>query len=218
MKRLTQIVLVAVLLLAMMSLATAQQAPQPVVRLGNFIEVGNDVFMHIIAATDIRYQAVENRDFEANVRDRTNSRSPGSTAAMRSDSDAAYFQNRIGAEFRYQKNLELYLLFQHEQFVDGNTIDDRSNSTNPGGTDVFGRAAGSENPGFHIERYWIDYKFAGTPLRMRVGADVWYLDPAGTVADDDPRIVGFGEFGDFDVQASAVMKQESQRLGLTNDN
>jgi hypothetical protein len=45
MKRLTQIVLVAVLLLAMMSIATAQRAPEPVVRIGNFFEVGNDVFI-----------------------------------------------------------------------------------------------------------------------------------------------------------------------------
>jgi hypothetical protein len=83
---------------------------------------------------------------------------------------------------------------------------------------VFGRAASTENPGFHVERYWIDYKFAGTPLRLRVGADLWCLDPAGTVADDDPRIALYGDFGNFDVMASAVAKLESQRLGLTNDN
>jgi len=29
---------------------------------------------------------------------------------------------------------------------------------------VFGRPAVTENPGFHTERYWIDYKFPGTPL------------------------------------------------------
>ena len=77
---------------------------------------------------------------------------------------------RLGVEARYQKNLTLYLLFEHQQIFDGNLIDDRSNSTNPGGTDVFGRAARTENPGFHIERYWIDYKFAGhatAPARGR---------------------------------------------------
>jgi hypothetical protein len=217
-RRLTQVALVGVLVLAAASLATAQQAPQPVVRLGNFIEVGNDVFMHIIAATDIRYTTVENRDFEGNVRDRTNSRAPGSTAAMRTDSDAATFQNRIGAEFRYQKNLEMYLLFQHEQFVDGNTIDDRSNSTTPGGTDVFGRAPATENPGFHTERYWIRYKFPGTPLKLHVGADLWNVDQAGIVGDDDPRIALFADFGNFDAMAAAVIQYESQRLGLENDN
>ena len=56
MKRLTQLVVVGVLLLGMVSLAAAQQTLQPVVRLGNFIEVGNDLFMHIIATADIRYK------------------------------------------------------------------------------------------------------------------------------------------------------------------
>src|SRR5712691_11700502 len=218
MQRVTQLGLVGVLVLAVASIAAAQQEPQPVVRVGNFFEVGNDVFMHLIAATEMHYNTVENRDFEKHVRDRVNSRFPDDTAAQLSDSDAAWFQNRLGVEFRYQKNLEMYLLFEHRQFVDGNLIDDRSNSTNPGGTDVFGRAAGSENPGFHTERYWIDYKFAGTPLRMRVGADLWSQDQAGLVGDDDPRFAIFGNFGDIDVMAAAVYQFESQRLGLENDN
>ena len=56
MKRLTQVALLGVLVLGMVSLATAQQTVQPVVRLGNFLEVGNDVFMHIIGSADIRYK------------------------------------------------------------------------------------------------------------------------------------------------------------------
>src|SRR5215475_8954778 len=218
MKRLTQIALVGIFLLAVVSIAGAQEALQPVYRLGNFLEVGNDVFMHFIATVDARYVTVQNRDFEQNVRDRTNSRFPDDTAAQSTDADAAYFQNRIGVEARYQKNLELYLLFEHRQFVDGNLIDDRSNSTNPGGTDVFGRPPATENPGFHTERYWIDYKFEGTPFRMRVGADLWNVDQAGLYGDDDPRFAVFGEFGNFDVMAAAVIQYESQRLGLTNDN
>jgi len=218
MRRLTQVALVGVVILAVASVAAAQQALQPVYRLGNFLEVGNDVFMHIIATSDIRYTTVQNRDFEQDVRDRTNSRFPGDTASMRTDSDAAYFLNRLGAEFRYQKNLELYLLFQHEQFVDGNLIDDRSNSTNPGGTDTFGRAAGTENPGFHTERYYITYTFPGTPLKLRVGADLWNVDQAGIVGDDDPRFALFADFGNFDVMAAAVIQYESQRLGLEDDN
>ena len=75
-KRLTQVVLVGVIVLAVAALAAAQQTLQPVVRLGNYIEVGNDVFMHIIASADIRYRTVQNWDFENNVRDRTGSRSP----------------------------------------------------------------------------------------------------------------------------------------------
>ncbi len=206
MKRLTQIALMGVLVLAVASIATAQQAPQPVVRLGNFFEVGNDVFMHLIAATEMHYNTVENRDFEKHVRDRVNSRFPDDTAAQVTDSDAAWFQNRLGVEFRYQKNLEMYLLFQHRMFVDGNLIDDRSNSTNPGGTDVFGRAAGTENPGFKTERYWI------------VGADLWNVDQAGLYGDDDPRFALLGDFGDFDVKVQVVPQYESQRIGLENDN
>jgi hypothetical protein len=218
MRRLTQLVLIVVVVLGVATLAAAQQQPQPVVRLGNFIEVGNDVFMHIIGAADIRYKTVENYDFENRVRDRTSSRSPTSSSTMEGESDASYAELRLGAEFRYQKNLMLYLLFEHQQIFDGNLIDDRSNSNNPGGTDVFGRAPSTENPGFHIERYWIDYKFVGTPLRLRVGADLWNVDQAGIVGDDDPRFALFGEFGNFDVMAAAVIQFESQRLGLENDN
>src|SRR5439155_23590294 len=141
MKRLTQIAVVGVLLLAMMSIAFAQQAPQPVVRIGNFVEVGNDVFMHLIAATESRYLTMENRDFESRVRDRVSGRNPNNTVTQPSDFDGLYFQNRLGVEFRYQKNLEMYLLFEHRSIVDGNLIDDRQNNNNPGGTDVFGRAA-----------------------------------------------------------------------------
>jgi hypothetical protein len=218
MKRLTQIALVGIFLLAGVSIAGAQQALQPVYRLGNFLEVSNDLFMHVIATTDIRYITVQNRDFEQNVRDRVNDRNPNDTPSQVSDADAAWFLNRLGVEFRYQKNLTAYLLFEHRQFVDGNLIDDRANNSNPGGTDVFGREAETENPGFHTERYWIDYKFAGTPLRMRVGADLWNVDQAAIVGDDDPRFALFGEFGNFDVMAAAVVQYESQRIGLENDN
>src|SRR3989475_4369597 len=218
MRRLTQIALMGVLVLMVASLASAQQVPEPMVRLGNFIEVGNDVFMKIMASADIRYHTSENYDFDSKVRDRTNSRFPGDTVAMNAESDLMFAQLRLGVEAKYQKNLTLYLLFQHEQIMDGNTIDDRSNSTTPGGTSVFNGAAVSENPGFHTERYWIDYKFAGTPFRMRVGADLWQQDQAGLVGDDDPRFAIFGDFGDIDVMAAAVYQYESQRLGLENDN
>jgi hypothetical protein len=218
MRWLTQVALLGVVVLVGASLAAAQPVTQPVVRLGNFIEVGNDVFMHIIATADIRYQTVENRDFETRVRDRAHAREPGSAPTRESEGDIAQAELRFGAEFRYQKNLTVYLLFEHQQIFDGNLIDDRSNSTNPGGTDVFGRPAATENPGFHTERYWIDYKFPGTPLRMRVGADLWSVDQAGTVGDDDPRFALFGDFGAIDVMAAAVIQFESQRLGLENDN
>jgi hypothetical protein len=53
---------------------------------------------------------------------------------------------------------------------------------------------------------------------MRVGADLWTLDQAGLLGDDDPRFALFGDFGDIDVMAAAVIQNESQRIGLTNDN
>ena len=125
-------------MLAVASLATAQQVPQPMVRLGDFIEVGNDVFMHIMAAADIRYKTTENWDFEAKVRDRTCRPVPESIQrTQEGEGDLSYAELRLGVEARYQKNLTLYLLFEHQQIFDGNLIDDRSNSTNPGGTSVW---------------------------------------------------------------------------------
>src|SRR5215510_2479826 len=210
MRRLTQVALMGFVMLAMASFATAQQVPQPVVRLGDFIEVGNDVFMHIMATADIRYRTTENYDFDTKVRDRVNSRFPGDTVVQDAGGDETWAELRLGVEAKYQKNLTLYLLFEHQQIFDGNLIDDRSNSTNPGGTDVFGRAASTENPGFHTERYWIDYKFAGTPFRIRVGADLWQQDQAGLVGDDDPRLALFFESGDFGAMAAAVYQNSGQ--------
>jgi hypothetical protein len=87
MRRLIQGALVGVLLLVVVSLAAAQEASQPVVRFGNWIEVGNDVFMHLIAAADIRYKTGENLDFERRIRDQTASRSPTSTAQHDTEGD-----------------------------------------------------------------------------------------------------------------------------------
>src|SRR2546425_8877547 len=115
MRRLTQGALLGVLLLVLASIAAAQQVSQPVVRLGNFIEVGNDVFMHIIGSADIRYKTTENFDFEKRVRDRTNGRSPTDTASHEGEGDLSYAELRLGVEVHYQKNLQLYLLFEHQQ-------------------------------------------------------------------------------------------------------
>ena len=70
MKRWTQIALLGVVILAVASLAAAQGTlqvpsgtPQPTMRFGNFIEVGNDVLMHIIATTQFVYNTTTNFDF-----------------------------------------------------------------------------------------------------------------------------------------------------------
>src|SRR5262245_60558097 len=134
MKRVIQLVLVGVVVLAMASLAAAQARPpqpagaepQPVVRLGNFIEVANDVWMHILATADIRYSSVENRDFESRVRDRASSRNPESSSAQISESDQNWVLLRFGGDFRYQKSLFLHMEFEERKTLDGNTMDDRA--------------------------------------------------------------------------------------------
>src|SRR5256886_9449843 len=225
MKRLTQITLVCVLLLAVASLAAAQgtlQVPsgagQPAVRFGNFIEIGNDVLMHIIATNDFRYNTTTNWDFEHKVRDRVASRNPVSTIEQSGESDEFWILTRFGVDFRYQKSTEVQIVLEQRTNLDGNTTDDRFNNTNPGGTDVFGRGTSTENKGFFCVYCWLDYKFEGTPLRIRVGYDLWTLDQAGLIGDNDPRFAVFGDFGDLDIMAAAVVKFEAQRLGLTNDN
>src|SRR4030095_12164289 len=225
MRRLTQGVLVCALMLAVASLAAAQgtlQVPsgaaQPAVRFGNFIEIGNDVLMHIIATTDFRYNTTTNFDFDSQVRDRVGSRNPESSVEQGGESDLFWLLARFGVDFRYQKSTEVQLVLEQRTNLDGNTTDDRFNSTNPGGTDIFGRAASTENKGFYCVYCWLDYKFEGTPLRIRVGYDLWTVDQAGLIGDNETRFAVFGDFGDLDVMGAAVYQFESQRLGLTNDN
>ena len=218
MKRLTQLLLVGALLLGVVSLAAAQQTMQPVVRLGNFIEVGNDVFMHIIATADMRYNTGENVDFEKRIREQTTSRNPTSTAQHETEGDLFFAELRFGADFRYQKNLTFQLLFENQQVFDGNLIDDRANTSNPGGTDVFGRAASTENPGFRVERFWVRYNFPGTPVTLFVGAELKKVSQAGIFGNDDPGVGIEVALGDLELSAKAYIERESQRLGLQNDN
>jgi len=225
MKRWTQIALMGVVILAVASLAAAQgtfQVPSgaatPAIRFGNFIEIGNDVLMHIIATNDFRYNTTTNWEFERKVRDRVASRNPQSTIEQSGESDVFWMLSRFGADFRYQKSTEVQIVMEQRTNLDGNTTDDRMNSSNPGGTDIFGRAASTENKGFRCVYCWLDYKFEGTPLRLRVGFDLWNVDQAGLIGDNDPRIAFFGDFGNLDLMAAAVYQFESQRIGLTNDN
>jgi hypothetical protein len=191
---------------------------QPVLRLGNFIEVGNDLFMHIIATTDARYKVAQNHDFEKRIRDQGSSRSPTSTGQHETEGDLFYAEVRFGADFRYQKNLTFQVLFENQSVFDGNLIDDRANTSNPGGTDVFGRAASTENPGFRVERFWTRYKFPSTPVSLFVGAILDGESQTGILGNDDPRIAIEGEFGDLTLWAKALISRESQRIGLQNDN
>jgi hypothetical protein len=218
MKHIAQLTLMWVLLLMGASLAMAQQALQPVYRLGNFIEVGNDVWMHVMATMDARYKTIENSDFESRVRSQTLSRNPTESAQHEQEGDLFYAELRFGAEFKYRKNFHFYLLFENQSVFDGNLIDDRANTSNPGGTDVFGRAASTENPGFRVERFWTRYRFEGTPLTLFVGADLKSVSQAGIYGNDDPGVGVELTFGDLELSAKAYIERESQRLGLENDN
>jgi hypothetical protein len=126
--------------------------------------------------------------------------------------------SRFGADFRYQKSLSAQIQAEWRPNLDGNLTDDRDNCTNPGGTDVFGRAATTENNSALLKIAWLDYRFPGTPVRMRVGFDLVPWDQAGFIGDNDPRFSVYVDLGDFDLKAAAWRQFESQRLGLVNDN
>src|SRR5215831_16437939 len=226
MKRRAQIALLeVVVVLAVASWAAAQGTfqvptgtPTPSMRFGNFIEIGNDVLMHIIATNDLRFQTTNNFDFDGRVRDRVPSRSPSDTREQGGDADTFWILSRFGVDFRYQKNLETQLLLEQRTNLDTSGVKGRNNNSNPGGTSVFGTPASTENKGFDLRYGWLDYTFEGTPLRFRVGFDLWRVDQAGIVGDNAPRLALFGNFGDFEVTAAATLQYTSQRLGLKNDN
>src|SRR5262245_49581040 len=108
MKRITQLALGSFAVLMMTSLAAAQgQVPSQVIRLGDWVEVGNEVFMNIIATSDIRYQTTHNYDFEDKIQDRVRTRDNLSTIDHGGEGDFVWVENRIGVDMRYQKNLKL---------------------------------------------------------------------------------------------------------------
>jgi hypothetical protein len=212
----------------MASFAAAQGTPAQVIRLGDWVEIGNEVFMNIIATTDIRYQTTHNYDYEDKIQDRVRSRDPLATVDHGGEGDFVWVENRLGVDMRYQKNLKMQVMFEHQSVMDGNLIDNVRGTTGPA-TQTYAdgatlsTASQGENNSVNIERYWIDYTFPEPVgwLRMRVGADLWTTDQAGIVGDDDPRFAVFGTFGpkkEFEVEAAAVIQNESYRLGLQNDN
>ena len=221
MKRSTQLTAASILMLALVSVATAQ-TPAPVIRLGDWVEVGNEVFMNFIATSDIRYRATDNWDFEDDIRDRVMSRNPTSSLLYNGEGDFTQVEARLGVDMRYQKNLTLQVMAEAQYIMDGNLIDDRHNTANPGqAVSTTGIPQSTENNGFHIERYWIDYAFPQTPLRIRVGADLWETDQAGLLADDDPRAAFFLDLGqnkEIQIYGAMVWQNESARVGLQNDN
>lgn len=225
MKRRNIGIVVSLFLITGTASATAQGTPHPVIRLGDWVEVGNEVFMNIIASNTIYFRTTDNYDFDDNVRDVGYSRNPTSSLVHFGPGDHLSAETRLGVDMRYQKNLTMRVLLEAQSLFDGNLIDDRSNTTTPGGSGpdaLPGQAAfpgpSGENNGFHVERFWIDYRFSHIPLRMRVGAHLWFLDPAGLVADDDPGIFFYLTPGNWEFTVAAIMQQSGARLGLQNDN
>jgi hypothetical protein len=131
MKRFTQLVLGCFVGLIMTSFAAAQQVPSQVIRLGDWVEIGNEVFMNIIASSDIRYQTTHNYDFEDKIQDRVRSRDNLATVDHGGEGDFVWVENRLGADFRYQKSLKFQILFEHQSVMDGNLIDNARGTVGP---------------------------------------------------------------------------------------
>jgi hypothetical protein len=205
-------------MLALVPLATAQQATQTVARVGNFIEVAPDVFMHIIATGDMRWRTGSNYDFENRVQERIETREINDTSVMRQDCDCLHFQAHFGVDMRYKKELTFHLRFRHWNIYDANIADDRELDETPGGTDKFGRAAVGEGEGMNLQQAQINYKFPGTPVELRLGWQQWYLDQAGLLSDNAPRFGVFVNMEPLEFHASVVLQRESTRVGLLGDN
>jgi len=218
--------LLCALALSIAAVAGAQQVPQPVVRMGNAIELADDLWVDFIGTADIRFQFNDNTDFEGDIRDRVPSRDNTSTVPQPGTGDIWWMEARFGANMQYQKHLKMQLLMENQMTWDGNRID---NGFDLGGDDTNFEDGRNINCGesgdgclqrntWNLERLWIDYTLENTPLRFRVGADLWTTDPAGVLGDDDPRAAVFAEFGGFELSAAVVKQTTSLRAGLTNDN
>jgi hypothetical protein len=218
--------LLCALALSIAAVAGAQQVPQPVVRMGNAIELADDVWIDFIGQGDIRFQFTENTDFEGDIRDRVPVRSNTETVPHIGTGDIWWMEARIGFNMQYRKHLSMQLLLENQMTWDGNRID---NGFDLGGEDTNfadGRNVNCGEDGvgclqrntWSLERLWIDYTLENTPLRFRIGADLWTTDPAGVLGDDDPRAAVFAEFGGLELSAAVVKQTTSLRAGLTNDN
>ncbi len=233
-KRCMRIGLICALALSIAGIAVAQQAPEPVVRMGGAIELADDLWVDFIGGGDFRFQFVHNRDFEGDIRDRPNSRGNQATSVHTGTADIWWAEAKFGFNMSYKKHLRAQMIMENQMTWDGNRIDNGTDLNGDSPTSqVFddGRnlncddAAGVLTSGaclqrntFNLERLWVDYQLQGTPLRFRIGADLWFHDQAGVIADDDPRVAIFAKFDNLELTAQVVLQNEGMRLGLTNDN
>jgi hypothetical protein len=217
--------LICALALSIAATVSAQQVPQPVVRLGNAIELADDLWVDFIGTSDFRYQTTHNTDFESDIRDRVPSRDNTSTVPHGGTGDIWWLEARFGFNMQYQKHMKFQVLLENQMTWDGNRID---NGFDLGGADTafedgrqvncgeFGDGCLQRNT-WNLERAWVEYALPNTPFRFLLGADLWTTDPAGVLGDDDPRAAIFATFGNLELSAAAVMQTESLRQGLTND-
>ena len=77
MKRYVTLVLACALVLAVGSTAVAQSVPAPVVRMGDWIEISDEVWMNLIFTTAWTYVTNTNNDFEGDIQDRPSSTDVG---------------------------------------------------------------------------------------------------------------------------------------------
>lgn len=218
-KRMVRIGLICALALSIAAVVVAQQTPTPVVRMGDWVEIGDDAWMNITGNIDARYITWHNSDFEDDVQDTVGERNPTSSTVTGGIGDLFEAEIRFGADFRYKKRLNTRILFETQSVFDGNLIDDQGNNQALAEPDR-GIDDGDQNAGNspHVERFWIDYQWNDV-IRTRVGADLWKVDQFGLLGDDDPSFAVFiTPSPDLQFHARAAIQTESQRIGLTNDN
>jgi hypothetical protein len=178
--------------------------------------------MNIIATTDIRYRTTHNYDFEGRIRDIAASRDNLSSLLHEQEGDIMYEESRLGVDMRYQKSLTMRVLFEHQSLMDGNVIDNGRATTGDSTRNATGGGfVGAETNYVNLERYWLEYAFPGTPIRLFVGAEIHYGDIAGMIYDDDPRFAVYFDLGpkkELELGAWATIKRESARIGMQNDN
>ncbi len=211
-------------------------------RLGDWVEVGNELYINFIASTRIHYQWTDNYDFESDIQDRVPNRSNTSTVPHDGDGDLSFQESRLSLDLRYQKNLRARILLENQMTWDGNRIDNGfdldgdspATQTFRDGNNLSCQSAsaaeGSPQPvsssclqrnTVNLERAWIEYTFPGTPITFDVGARIRSYDPGRMLGDDDPGIRVIARFGpekELRLSAAAIIQTESLRIGLQNDN
>ncbi len=170
MKRVLQLALVCALVVSLGSIAAAQ-APTPVTRMGDWVEIGNDVYMNFIGNTRIVYQTGHNNDYEDDMQDRSSTRANQSTTAHTNADDLLYQESRLGFDLKFQKNLRARILLEQQMTLDGNNIDNGFDlAGNPSFTQEFsdGRnLACSGDTGNCLRRNTVNLERAWIQLRRR---------------------------------------------------